>query len=144
VIDAHLDDLAAATSMKQERGESDPPTIVLPRMAAFPPPRLIAAFSDRVIANDLPALPDERRADVVAFAVRRIAGLPTFMRLGVGAVALAVGAAGRLVGPDRLVAVLAQRPILVVRDYVRLVRSLSYAYVWEHWPATAPDGSAGE
>ena len=26
-------------------------------------------------------------------------------------------------------------------EYVRLVRSLAYAYVWETWPDTAPDGA---
>ncbi len=111
-------------------------------MAGFHPTCLIAAFSDQVLVNDLPALPAERRADVVAFASRRIAGLPSPMKLGVGAVALFVGAAGRLVGLPRLVRLLAAHPLPLVGDYVRLVRSLGYAYVWETWPATAPDGSA--
>ena len=108
----------------------------------WPPTRLIAAFSDEVIVHDLPALPPERRAEVVAFAGRRIEGLPSPMRLGVGVVAIVVGAAGRLVGLSRVVRLLAERPLPVVGDYVRLVRSLGYAYVWETWPATGPDGSA--
>jgi hypothetical protein len=111
-------------------------------MAGFPPTRLIAAFSDEVIVHDLPALPAERRAEVVAFAGRRIEGLPSPMKLGVGVVAIAVGAAARLVGLSRLVRLLVKRPLPVVGDYVRLVRSLGYAYVWETWPATGPDGSA--
>jgi hypothetical protein len=64
------------------------------------------------------------------------------MRLGVGVVAIVVGAAGRLIGLSRVVRLLAKRPLPVVGDYVRLVRSLGYAYVWETWPATGPDGSS--
>jgi hypothetical protein len=111
-------------------------------MAGFTPTRLIATFSDEVIAHDLPALPAERRAEVVGFAGRRIAGLPSPMKLGVGVVAVVVGVAGRLIGLSRLVRLLAARPLPVVGDYVRLVRSLGYAYVWETWPATGADGSA--
>lgn len=77
----------------------------------------------------------------MAFAGRRIAGLPTPMRLGVGVVALVVEGVGRLVGPARLTATLARRPLPVLGEYVRLVRSLAYAYVWETWPDTAPDGA---
>lgn len=111
-------------------------------MVGFPPTRLVAAFSDQVLANDLPALPPDRRAEVVAFAGRRIAGLPSPMKVGVGLVSVIVGAAGRLVGLPRLVRVLAAHPLPVVGDYVRLVRSLGYAYIWETWPTTRPDGSA--
>ncbi|HYU66152.1 MAG TPA: hypothetical protein VEK09_05325 [Jatrophihabitantaceae bacterium] len=107
-----------------------------------PPARLIAEFSNHVIATDLPALPAERRADVVAFAGRRIAALPSPMKLGVGIVAVVVGGLGRIVGLPRLTAVLVRRPLPVLGDYVRLVRSLSYAYVWETWPSTGPDGSS--
>jgi len=111
-------------------------------MAGFLPARLVAEFSDGVIANDLPGLPAAKRAHVVAFAGRRIAGLPAPMKLGVGIVALVVGGVGRLIGPLRVAAFLARRPMPVVGDYVRLIRSLSYAYVWETWPSTLPDGGA--
>lgn len=111
-------------------------------MIGFPPARLVAEFSDRVIANDFPALPAARRADVVAFAGRRIDGLPTPMKVGVGAVAVLVGGLSRIVGPTRLVRFIARRPLPVVGDYMRLVRALGYAYVWENWPSTASDGSA--
>lgn len=111
-------------------------------MAGFLNSGLVAEFSDRVIATDLPALQVARRAEVVAFTERRIDGLPTPMKLGVGAVALFVGGLGRVVGPNRLVAFIAGRPLPVLGDYVRLIRSLAYAYVWENWPSTAPDGGA--
>lgn len=111
-------------------------------MAGFPPARLVAEFSDRVIANDLPGLPAAKRARVVAFTGRRIAGLPTPMKVGVGIAAVVVGVIGRVVGPSRAAAFLARHPLPVLGDYVRLVRSLSYAYVWETWPSTSPDGGA--
>jgi hypothetical protein len=104
----------------------------------------VAAFCDEVLVHDLPDLPAERRAEVVAFAGRRIRGLPSPMRIGVGAVAVAVAAAGRVVGLARLVRLLAARPLPVLGEYVRLVRSLGYAYVWETWPATTPTGGAGD
>ena len=62
------------------------------------------------------------------------------MRLAVGVVATVVGAVGRVAGTRRLVAVLARRPLPVLGEYVRLVRSLAYAYVWETWPDTAASG----
>jgi hypothetical protein len=110
-------------------------------MATFPPARPLAALNDRLVARDLPGLPPGQRAEVVAFTGRRIAALPSPMRLGVGAVGLALAGVGRVVGADRLAACLGPRSLPVVREYVRLVRSLAFAYVWDSWPATAPDGT---
>ncbi len=112
-------------------------------MPTFPPPGPIAQFSDHLVAHDLPGLPDCQRREVVAFTGRRISALPSPMRLGVGLVAVATHGLGLLVGPVRLTTVVARRPLPVLGEYVRLVRSLAYAYVWETWPDTAPDGSAG-
>lgn len=109
-------------------------------MPTFPPNGLIAEFCDELVAHDLPDLPAVRRADVVAFAGRRIDGLPSPMRLGVGIVALQVGVLSRVVGGRRTVAFLARRPLPLVGEYVRLVRSLAYAYVWETWPDTSSSG----
>jgi hypothetical protein len=102
---------------------------------------MIAEFCDRLVAHDLPDLPAERRSEVVAFAVRRIEHLPSPMRLGVGVVASIVGVAGRLAGTGRVAAVLARHPVPVFGEYVRLVRSLSYAYVWDTWPDTSVSGA---
>jgi hypothetical protein len=77
----------------------------------------------------------------VAFAGRRIAVLPSPIKLGVGAVAIAVDGLGRVFGLGRLVGLLADRPVPVLGEYVRLVRSLVYAYVWDTWPDTDPDGA---
>jgi hypothetical protein len=110
-------------------------------MPTLPSPRAVAEFSDRLLAHDLPGLPTDRRAEVVDFAARRIAALPSPMRLGVGVVAATTSGFGRLAGPSRVVRFAARRPLPVLGEYVRLVRSLAYAYVWETWPDTAPDGT---
>ena len=111
-------------------------------MPTFPPPGPIAQFSDHLVAHDLPGLRESQRREVVAFAGRRISALPSPMRIGVGAVAVVVHGLGLLVGPVRLTAVAARTPLPLLGEYVRLVRSLAYAYVWETWPDTAPDGAA--
>jgi hypothetical protein len=110
-------------------------------MPAFPSLRPVAAFSDRLLAYDLPGLPSAQRAEVVAFVGRRVARLPSPMRLGVGIVATLVDGVGRLVGADRLARFVGQHPLPVLGEYARLVRSLAFAYVWDTWPATAPDGT---
>jgi hypothetical protein len=109
-------------------------------MSTFPPRSLIAEFSAQVVAHDLPDLPPDRRAATVAFAGRRIDGLPSPMRLAVGIVAVVVGVVGRVAGTARVVGLLADRPLPVLGEYVRLVRSLTYAYVWETWPDTSVSG----
>jgi hypothetical protein len=109
-------------------------------MTTFPPCGLVAEFCDRVVAHDLPELPPDRRRAVVEFATRRITDLPSPMKLAVGAVAGVVGGAGRIAGTARIAGLLADHPLPVTGDYVRLVRSLAYAYVWETWPDTSPAG----
>ena len=44
-------------------------------------------------------------------------------------------------GPTRVTAFVAGRPVPVLGDYVRLLRTLAYTYVWERWPDTDPDGT---
>jgi hypothetical protein len=109
-------------------------------MPTFPPRGLVAEFCEQVVAHDLPDLPPDRRGATVAFATRRIAGLPSPMKVAVGLVALAVGGVARAAGTRRVVRLLANRPLPVAGEYVRLVRSLTYAYVWEMWPDTSPSG----
>jgi len=110
------------------------------RTATPAPSGLVATFADRLVAHDLPALPPSRRAEVVAFSVHRVTGLPSPMRIGVTAVALAVATASRLLGGHRVTGFLASRPLPLFGEYVRLIRSLAFAYVWETWPDTAVDG----
>ena len=85
---------AAASSPGSAIHGSTPDRKLSPLMPTLPPPRAIAEFSDRV-AHDLPGLPDDRRPEVVDFTGRRIAGLPSPMRLGVGVVAAATGVGRR-------------------------------------------------
>ncbi len=110
-------------------------------MPTFSPDRLIAGFCDRLVAHDLPDLPPERRAATVAFTRRRVAGLPTPMAVGVTVVAVVVGGAGRVVGAERVADFLTRRPLPLAGEYLRLLRSLAYAYVWETWPATTSTGA---
>jgi len=109
-------------------------------LSAFAPPGSIADFADQLVLHDLPGLPDDRRAETVAFAGRRIAHLPSPMKVGVTAVAALVAILGKLVGGARLAALLSRHPVPLFGEYVRLVRSLTYAYVWDTWPHTDPTG----
>ena len=110
-------------------------------MPSFPPAGPVAAFCDGLVLHDLPDLPAQRRAEVVAFAGRRIAAMPGPMRIGVGVVSVAVDGCARLGGRRRLTSVLARHPLPVAGEYVRLVRSLVVARVWDAWPDTTPTGA---
>ena len=103
----------------------------------------VAPFVDGLIAVDLPRLPPERRAAAVAFTSRRVDQLPSPLLIGVTAVATVVAGVARIVGPSRLAGFLARHPAPGFGDYVRLLRSLTFAFVWETWPETAPDGAPG-
>lgn len=105
-----------------------------------PPPRVVSPTCDAVLRHDFPDLAADRRHLVVSFVVSRLASLPGPMRLGVTAIALLV-AALRLVGGEGLIVRLSSLPLPLVAEYFRLLRSLSYAYVWETWPDTRPSGA---
>lgn len=109
-------------------------------MRPVPSALVVGPFADRLLALDLPALPTDRREEVVAFVTRRVDGLPSVMYVGV----MALGTAFRLallVGGDRVVRATAGLSLPLVGEYVRMIRSLGYAFVWETWPDTAPDGA---
>lgn len=107
------------------------------------PSTAMGRFADGLLAADLPGLADERRHQTVAFVERRADGLPSFTRFGVRVIALKVHLLGRLLGHERVRAAVLRFPLPLVSEYPRLVRSLGYAYVWETWPDTRVDGSAG-
>lgn len=113
---------------------------VLP-MRAVPSSPLVGPFAGRLLASDLPGLDAVRRAEVVAFVTRRVDGLPSVTRLGVLAIAGLVRIALALPWPDRVVRIVAATRLPLLGEYPRLVRSLGYAYIWETWPDSAPDGS---
>lgn len=128
----------AATTLR-----SSMPVSVFTRAPARLATRQIGRFSHHVLAKDLPALPDERRAAAVAFTMGRAERMPSPMKLGVGAVALMVGALGQVVGTSRLAEFTSRHSPPLLGDYVRFIRSLGYAYIWETWPATRCDGAPG-
>lgn len=110
-------------------------------VALAPPLRAVERFGDRLLADDLPGLSAARRTAALAFTTSRVAVLPSPMAVGVGAIALAVGAVSRLLGRDRTVRLLARRDLPLFGEYVRMIRSLAYAFIWETWPDTRADGS---
>ncbi|MEO7371261.1 MAG: hypothetical protein ABIZ69_10370, partial [Ilumatobacteraceae bacterium] len=80
-------------------------------------------------------------AEVVEFVQRRASAVPSFTRFGVTVIGLFYR--GLLVAPSgRVIArFLMSRPVPVLAEYPRLIRSLGYAYVWERWPDTLRDGT---
>jgi hypothetical protein len=106
---------------------------------SVPSAPLVGPFADRLLRLDLPELDAARRDEVVAFTCRRVDGLPSVMRLGVVIIA-AVFRGGLAVGGDALVRVVSRLALPLVGEYVRLIRSLAYTYIWETWPDTSPLG----
>jgi hypothetical protein len=104
---------------------------------------LLAPFADALIAHDLPALPVDRRRASIEFALARVGVMPGPMRSGVILIAVAIRLAVALAGAEPVVRATATSRLPLVAEYVRLHRSLVYAYVWETWPATHADGSPG-
>lgn len=111
-------------------------------MRSVPSTPLVGPFADRLLALDFPGLAPDRRADAVAFAIRRVDGLPSVMRFGVTVIAAVVRALLALPGDDAILRFLSRTALPLLGEYVRLVRSLGYAYVFETWPDTRHDGSS--
>ena len=65
------------------------------------------------------------------------------MRLGVVIIATVVRLLLALPGNEAVLRFLARTPLPLLGEYVRMVRSLGYAYIWETWPATHADGRPG-
>jgi len=97
---------------------------------------LVEPFADRLIAADVPALDAARRGEVVAFVGRRVDVLPSVIRIGVTGIAGLYRALLAVPGGWRLALRLVERPLPLLGEYPRLVRSLAYAYIWERWPET--------
>jgi hypothetical protein len=104
--------------------------------------RIVDPFAEMVLAVDLPQLPVERRDEVVQFVGCRAETMPSFTRFGVTVIGLfyrllITAPAGRAAARF-----LMSRPLPILGEYPRLIRSLAYAYVWEHWPDTLPTGAS--
>jgi hypothetical protein len=111
-------------------------------MRSVPSAPLVGPFADRLLAFDFPALDPTRRGEVVRFAARRVDGLPSVMRLGVLIIAAVVRVVMAFPGSDAVLRFLATSALPLLGEYVRLIRSLGYAYIWETWPETRSDGAA--
>ena len=111
-------------------------------MRSVPSAPLVGPFADRVLALDLPELDPLRRAAVIAFTTRRVDGMPSVMRAGVLVIAALFRALLLVPGSGAFVRFVATFPLPVLGEYVRLIRSLGYAYVWETWPDTRASGAA--
>ncbi len=111
-------------------------------MRQVPALPVVGSFAERLLAADLPDLAPARRREVVAFVARRIDHLPSFTRFGVLLLGFVFRALLALPGGWGAARVVMQLPLPLVSEYPRLVRSLGFAYVWEHWPATTPTGAA--
>ena len=105
------------------------------------PTEHVRPFADWLLARDLPGHGDERRNHPVGFVARRVDGLPAPKALGVGAIALVARVLLVVPGGRAVLGFVARRPLPLVGEYVRLVRSLGYAYVWDAWPDSRSDGS---
>ncbi len=102
---------------------------------------IVDGFADRLLATDLPQLTAERRADAVGFVRQRADSLPSFTRFGVGAIGTLYRGLIALPGGWTVARVLASKPLPLLAEYPRLIRSLGYAYVWERWPHLLPNGA---
>ena len=108
-------------------------------MRPVPSALVVGPFADRLLALDLPELPTDRRDEVVEFVARRVDGLPSLMHLGVMVLGLAFRL-GLAVAGDPFVRTMGRLSLPLAGEYVRMVRSLGYAYVWETWPDTGATG----
>lgn len=102
---------------------------------------IIAPFADLQLAGELPRLPADRRSEVVQFIEQRVRVVPSLTRFGIIVIALAFRGLLAVPGGGRIARFVASRSIPVVGEYPRLIRSLGFAYVWDRWPDTLPDGS---
>lgn len=98
-------------------------------------------FTRRLLAVDLPGLDPSQRDEVTAFTVMRVDELPSVLRIGVTCIAAPMRVAVAMPGADAMLAWLIRHPLPLLGEYVRMVRSLAYTYVWENWPTTLPDGA---
>jgi hypothetical protein len=101
----------------------------------------VGRFADALLEVDLPGLPAERRRQTVEFVEQRVSTLPSITRLGVTVIAFAVEYTCRLAGVQRVIALTTARPLPLLSEYPRLIRSLGFAFVWETWPDTSSNGA---
>lgn len=101
---------------------------------------VVAPVAHALVALEFPGLEHDRRDAAVAFACRRIDQLASPTRAGVMAVAITLRTMCALPGGERALTGLVRHPVPLLGEYVRLLRSLIAAYVWETWPETVGIG----
>lgn len=111
-------------------------------MAVHSSRALVRPFAHLLLSVDLPGLGGSQRDEVADFAVRHVDELPSVLRIGTLIIAAPMRVVVAAPGARRLLAWLIAHPIPLIGEYVRMVRSLAYTYIWETWPHTRPDGSA--
>lgn len=104
---------------------------------------VVGEIADRILVDDLPQLPDDRRHLVVQFIAKRIDVMPGVTRAGVLIIGAALRVLSTVPGGWRVARALMRLPIPLVGEFPRLVRSLAVAYIWETWPASLPSGAPG-
>lgn len=109
------------------------------QVPAFP---VVGSFVERLLAQDLPDLAAAQRREAIAFVAHRVDGLPSFTRFGVIVLGLLFRGLLKVPGGWAVARLLIKLPLPLVAEYPRLVRSLAFAYIWEHWPDTSPLGAA--
>lgn len=110
-------------------------------MRQVPSLPVVGSFAERLLSADLPDLAPAKRREVIGFVAHRVDSLPSFTRFGV----LVLGSIFRCLmtvpGGWGIARLLIKLPLPLVAEYPRLIRSLGFAYVWEHWPDTTPTGA---
>lgn len=113
-------------------------------MRQVPALPVVGSFAERLLAVDLPDLAPAKRREVIGFIAHRVDSLPSFTRFGV----LVLGSIFRglvaVPGGWGVARTVMKLPLPLVAEYPRLIRSLGFAYVWEHWPDTTPTGASLE
>jgi hypothetical protein len=110
---------------------------------ALDPDGPLGRFAARVLTDELPDLPDDRRRTTVAFVCRRAAQTPGPLRIGVTSLSVGTDVAGRAFGHKRVVTFMRATHLPLVGELARMVRSLAVAFIWETWPDTSPTGADG-
>ncbi len=110
-------------------------------MAGHSSRALVDPFAQRLLSTDLPGLTRAQRDEVSAFAVRRVDGLPSALRIGVTLIAAPMRLIVAVPGSGRIVSWLIRHPLPGVGEYVRMIRSLAYTYIWERWPDASTNGT---
>lgn len=113
-------------------------------MAAQTSRAFVRPFTQCLLGVDLPGLSSWQRDQVSEFAVFHVDELPSVLRLGCNIIAIPMRGVVALPIGSNVIAWLIRHPLPLVGEYVRMIRSLAYTYVWEQWPDTLPDGSGAQ